>query len=84
MIQEELARHDRKPEMLPTAQMNASGVVGLTDLVCSARIPIALAGVEGTLLVHVLERDIPFLHPICFCQDQGLWLDLVVLSAARA
>ena len=61
-----LAVQGLKPRIIPTLQVNATGVGGATRFELSAECPIALAQVCGILTFHVVPNNIPPLLPVDF------------------
>lgn len=61
-----LARFGLKPRVIPTLKMNAVGIGGSSAFQTSAEIPVAIAGVSGTLTIHVVPQEIPLLIPVGF------------------
>ena len=71
-----LARFGLKPGEVPTLKMNAVGIGGSSAFQKSAEIPVGIAGVSGTLTIHVVPQEIPLLIPVGFLRKLGMILDL--------
>jgi len=75
-ICEVLARSGLQPRIVPTLELQAAGVGGVTKFRRSAEIPVAIKGFCGIITGHVIDQNVPFLLPVEFCKKLGMILNM--------
>ena len=71
-----LAEFGLKPRIIETLKMNAVGIGGTSSFQKSAEIPVGIAGASGTLTIHVVPQEVPFLLHVGFLRKLGMIMDL--------